>query len=263
MSIFSDIFSGVKNRGASSEPVVHNNPHAANPGQPPNPRDRVPENNPNANPAIVPGNNESQPTNKPNEPISPLDTFKDIWQPPKDAKGEPIVQANPLAQPLITNDPVKFAEQARKMNFAAGLEPALVAKALGGDVDSLMQVLNQTSQNAFMSAAQLSTSMVEGATKTNNSRFESVLEQKFKEYLVGQERTANPILSHEAVSPMLDMAKQQLMRKHPDKSASEIQQMAETMMGNFAEAFTGNKTQKAAEQKGGAFDPYDFSTYGT
>ncbi len=263
MSIISDLFRPA-NRNSGPMPPIENNPGAKTPGQPGGaPQDRFQQNNPNADPRNgVPPSGTAQPTNQ-QEPISPLDQFKDVWQPRKDEKGNVISEPNPLAQPLLTTDPAKFAEAARKMNFTSGIDPAVATKALAGDVDSLMALINQSSQNAFMAASQLSTNVVENAAKTNNSRFESVLQDKFKEFMVKQERTDNPVLQHEAVAPMLDLAKQQLMRKHPDKTAGEIQGMAEMMLGNFADAYTGNKTQQTQQRENpNQSDPFDFSKFG-
>jgi hypothetical protein len=263
MSIISDLFKPA-NRNQGPMPPIENNPGARTPGQPGGaPQDRFPQNNPNADPRNgIPPSGSAQPTNPP-EPISPLDQFKDVWQPKRDEKGNVISEPNPLAQPLITSDPAKFAEAARKMNFTNGIDPAVVAKALGGDAEAFMSILNQSNQNAFMAASQLSTNMVEGAAKTNNSRFESVLQDKFKEFMVRQEQTENPVLQHAAVSPMLDLAKQQLMRKHPDKTAGQIQQMAEQMLGDFADAYTGNKTQQTQQRENpNQSDPFDFSKFG-
>lgn len=253
-SFFSSLFGG----GKDGTPAV--NPNAPRPN--PQPEDRgFSQNNPAANPATVPPSGTSQPTT---EPISPLDEFKTLWQPNKTADGKPIPETpNPLNQPLLNTDSGKLAEASRKMNFTTGVDPQLVQKALSGDAEAFMTVLNHSTQNAFMAAAQLSTNMVEGAAKTNNSRFDSSLDERFKKFLAAQERSTNPILSHEAVAPIVDVYKSQLLKKYPEKTAGEIHQMAEQMMTNFAtELLKSNEKKQQAESGSSTKDPFDFTAWG-
>lgn len=239
-------------------PVVHQqgNVQQGNPAGP-NPNDRVPQNNPGADPAIVPPNGGAKETKDP--VISQLDQFTDLWSTPA---VDPKAPVDPLTQPLLTYDAAKFSEQARKMNFAQGIDPALVTKALGGDAQALLDVINTSTQNAFISASQLSTNLVEGAAKTNNSRLEPRLEKQFKEFMLNQNRTENPVMQHKAVAPMLDLAKRQLLSKHPEKSAAEIHQLAEQYVADFASVFTQDKERSTVTKETGNFDPFDFSKFG-
>lgn len=247
------------------QPVVHQQGNAApgvNQQQPqpqPNPNDRVPQNNPGGDPNNgVPPNNSSQPTKDPI--ISQLDQFGDLWKTPA---VDPKAPVDPLTQPLLSYDPAKFATEARKMNFTQGLDPALITKALGGDAQALMDVINHSTQNAFISASQLSTNLVEGAAKTNNSRLEPRFEKQFKEFMLTQSRTEDPVMQHPAVAPMLDLAKRQLLSQHPDWNAQQVHQAAEQYVTEFATAFTGNKNRKAEQVNSNVDDPQDFSKWGT
>ena len=202
------------------------------------------------------GNGTANPTDPAAPPISPLDVHKDIWNTPQLKDGQQPV--DPFAQPLLSTDPAKLTEAARKMNFAQGIDPALVQKALSGDPQALLTAINTASQNAFLAASQLTTQVTEGAVTANNKRVDSVLENKFKEYLVQQQRSDNPVLQHPAAAPMLDLAKKQLMQTHPDKSPTEIHRMAEGFLSDFASTLTTAKTNTAAS-KNGVADPSDFS----
>lgn len=218
---------------------------------------------PNADPSLIanqPNNTAANgDPNKANEAISPLDAHKDIWQTPTPKDGQQPV--DPFSQPLLSTDPAKLAEAARKMNFAQGIDPALVQKALAGDPQALLAAINTASQNAFLAASNLTTQVTEGAVSTNNKRVDSVLEKKFTEFMLNQQRSDNPVLQHPAAQPMLDMAKKQLLAKHPDKSPAEIHKMAEGFLSDFASTLQGNTSNAGSSSKSGP-DPYDFSNFG-
>lgn len=207
-------------------------------------------------PSGATGNGNPNPVD-PSVPISPLDQYKEIWNTPVPKDGQQPV--DPFATPLLSTDPTKLQEAARKMNFAQGIDPALLQKATSGDSQALLQAINQASQNAFLAASTLTTQVTEGAVTANNKRVDSVLENKFKEYLVQQQRSENPVLQHPAAAPMLDLAKKQLMQAHPDKSPTEIHKMAEGFLSDFASTITGNAKQQDAGKTSGLPDAGDFS----
>lgn len=228
-------------------PVVHDNPADKN----------KPQLNPAANPAYVPPNNQSNPTTPP-EPISPLDAFKDLW---KTTTPNGKAPTDPFAQPLLNADPAKLAEATSKLNFSSAVPEDVLKKALAGDHTALAQAINIAAQQAFLASSTLSTQMVEGATKTNNGRMDSVLEAKFKNYLVNNERSENPVLQHASAAPMLDLAKRQLLTQHPDKSPQEIQAMAENYLVSFGQELMGQKQKNEAKAANPGPDGFDFSNY--
>jgi hypothetical protein len=257
VSIFDRLMGGV----SKPQPVVHAGQGS---GVPPTRQDIRPNLPGDQQPNIsadprggTPPNGGSVP-NVQQDPISPLDQFKDIWKTTGTDGKTPV---DPFSQPLLQADPKKFAEAASKMNFAQGIDPALLQKATSGDVEALMQVINTASQQAFLAAGTLSTQMVEGATQTNNKRLNSSMEEKFKEFMLKQQRSDNPVLQHPSAAPMLDLAKQQLMRQHPDKSAEQIQQLAENYLVTWAGELKGQET--ASKNKGAVVvDNQDFSEWG-
>lgn len=254
--IMDRIFGGGTPGNARNAGTGHQVAGTATPPPVPNPNDKIVQQNPGADPANVPGNNQSQQTQ---QPISPLDDFKDLWKTPTpDPKAPP---ADPLSQPLLNNDPAKFAEAAKKLNFAQQVDPEIIKKALGGDVQSFMDAMNSVAQTAFVASSQLAMQSVEGAARTNNDRFQSVLDKKFSEYLVKNTRSENPVLSHPSAQPMLDLAKRQLLQQHPEKSPAEIHQMAEQYLTAFAGELQGNEESRRRQQNTKP-DPFDFSNYG-
>lgn len=223
------------------------------PAPAPVPQGSMPIQNPGANPV----SHANQPTgtsaNGPAVKTVPLDEFKDIWQP---VKAEDNV--DPFSKPLLTHDPVKLREAVGRMNFAEGIDPALLTKALAGDTTALMQAINAASQKAFEASVGLNSSMIEGSFKTNNERVNSTLPKKIREQQVNSTKSDNPVLNHEAASPMLSMAKQAIMAKNPDLNPSQVQARAEQYLLDFAGSLVGQ--QEASKTP--TVDPYDFSSMG-
>ena len=242
MSIF-DMF-----RGNSSTAVANNAP--GNVQKPADPK--ATQANPAADPVNLPPNGEANPTT--DAPKSPLDEFKNLWDTPKNAP------TDPRSQPLLTNDPAKFAAATKQLNFAANIDPQLVTKALAGDPQAFKDAINIAAQEAFAASANFGTQTLEGATQKNNQRTDEVLEKKFKEFMLKQQTTDNPVLNHPATAPILDLTKRQLLAANPGMSPFEIQAKAEQYVQQFAQQFTENSQQKAAAKSGP--DPFDFSNYG-
>ena len=196
--------------------------------------------------------NASLPTDKES---SPLDAFKEIWQ-PNDPKNTP---ADPLAAPILTHDPQKLQQAVAGMNFTQGLTAEQVQKAMQ-DPAEFLKVINSTAQRAFAAAAELSVNTTEHAVKANNQRYDQTLTTKVRDANLQSTRSQNPILNHEAVSPVLETMRRGIAAKNPSMPAHEVQARAEEMFGTMSEQFMNNKQRSA--QPSNQSDPYDFSSWG-
>lgn len=199
--------------------------------------------NPAADPAKVPASGTSA-----NPPAgtsgaaeaNPLDAFKDLFTiTENDVKNQP---QDPFASPLLTFDPKKFAEAAGKMNFAAAINPELAQKALGGDVNAFMDVINSATRSVFASATQMFTGVMEQAFKKNNGRFDQSLGSKFRDFQLTSQSPTNPAFKHPALAPMLAGVRASISAKYPNLSANEVAQKAEeffNVMGSVMGGATG------------------------
>lgn len=209
--------------------------------------------NPGANPATVTNQPSGTAANAPAVKTLPLDEFKDIWQP---TATDP--NADPFSKPLLTHDPAKLSEAVSKMNFMDGVDPGLVTKALAGDAQALIQVVNAAAQKSFAASTQLNSNMLETSFKTNNERVNSTLPKKVREAQINSMQSENPVLNHAAAAPMLDMAKRAISNKNPDLSPAQVQARAEQYISDFAGSLT---TQQQTAAKPTGPDPFDFSDY--
>lgn len=209
----------------------------AQPPAQPAPAAPMAQQNPGADPAAAPA-----------EPASPLDGFSALWQ--TDPKAAPT--ADPLAASLFASNAQGIQDAASKMDFLAKVPQDVMAKAMGGDAASIMQVMQFGIQQGLSTAAQLSTATVEHGMRRNNERLLGVLPDRVKQIQLDQSAPENPVLSHAAAQPFLTMVRSQVKMKNPSMSVAEINKEAERMLTGFASAVVGmpQEAQAAAGSDG-------------
>lgn len=178
------------------------------------------------------GNNEPN-NNQDNNPDpnkgkgdSQLDNFKDFFKVPVNDKGEPVVQQNPLEQPIMQVDQAKLRELASKTNFTSGITAEVLQTAMS-DPSKMLQLLNQVAQNGFATALQASTTMVEGSIQRYNERVQQHLPDQIRTVQIHQTQAKHPALLHPSVQPMLAMLKQQVASTNPQLSPEQVATTAE------------------------------------
>lgn len=172
--------------------------------------------------------------------VSPMDSFKDLWQPVAKVEGnEP--------QPLFNVDAAKISEAASKANFAAGVSPETVAAALKGDASAFSLAINQASQQAFAQATIASTKLIEQALASHGKNQEANISGLVKRNMVADSLATNPLYQHEATRPLLNALEAQLSAKHPNATAAQITEHAQRYISEFAQIASG-KPQPTAEE---------------
>jgi hypothetical protein len=182
---------------------------------------------------------------------SPLDTWKDLWKTPDTQGQQP---ADPFSQPLFNMDSAKLQEAVTKTDFTQGVPPELMQKVMqGGDPQALISLINHVGQQSLSLSMQLNQASLEQAGKTIGKRVNDTLPGKFNEFQLNNTAPTNPVLQDPAVAPMLKMARSQVRMMHPDKSAAEINALAEQYISDFANVVAGGKgpnTNDGGGQKG-------------
>jgi proteasome lid subunit RPN8/RPN11 len=207
--------------------------------------------------AAPPGNIPAQPNNgtqqsantapngvvpeQPAQPESPLDQFKDIWQPVEN-------QSDPNA-PLLNVDPKKLAEASRKTNFAGMINPQLMEQIQQGGPEAtkaFAAAMNQVAQGVYAQSAFATSKIVEAAVSKAKQQLIAEMPQQFKRQQVSDTlRSENPVFNHPAASPILSAVERQLSMKFPNAPASEISGMAKQYLQNFAGAISPQQVQES------------------
>lgn len=203
--------------------------------------------------SMQPGGGQQQEQN----PNSPLDAFKDIWN--NDSTQQQ--NADPFANPLFQSDPTKIVEAANQQDFLRNAPPELMQKALGGDAQSMMDIINHSTRQALALSLQLQTATTEQAGKRIGERFNQALPNKFKEYSVRNQRASNPALEHPAVKQMMESTRDRFAAKYPDKRPEEIQAMTEDYFAQVSAAFQGGSPDGQKQQQALPGGGTDFSNW--
>ena len=189
---------------------------------------------------------------------SPLDSLKAFWDTPVDAEGKPVAAPADLTATDIFNfDPAKVTESAGKLNFTANVDPELVSKALGGDQQAFMDVINKATQNAFAAATLNTGKLINQGHVTNNSRFSSTLPTQIRKVQLEQTETTNPILQHAAAQPLVAALKSMAFAKNPNANPVDVTKQVEALMVGLGTAIadaTPESTQRKEAAKAGEAD---------
>lgn len=209
--------------------------------------------NAQVNPGNIPANNQSaSATNNTTVPAasvdamtttnaSPLDQFKDLWNTDPNAKAV-------VPESLFGNVTQANLQAAAKNNdFTKVITPEQIASINKGGVDAqntMIQVMQAMAQKGFGDSAFTTTQIVEQALAKQQAAFEAKLPSLIKSQNVTDNlRTSNPIFTHPAAQPILDMFKNQALQKFPNATATEIQTMANSYLESFATAAQAPKLQ--------------------
>jgi hypothetical protein len=235
-SLMAQLFGGVTPPAQQAPVQGANNPtQVTNPGQP------LPGSDP-ANPAAPAGSVDANST--------PLDAFKDIWNTPDNTNTE----ATDFFAKL---DPAKVMESARKVNFAGGVTPELMAKiAAGGPeaIQAFQQAINNSSQQVYGRSTVTTAEIVKAALAEQREQFQKQLPGIMKGMnLTDSLQTENPLYANPALAPLVEMAKTQFLQKNPTATQSEIKQQVNDFM-NAMQSALAPKPIKTAEQKAAETD---------
>lgn len=165
---------------------------------------------------------ELNPDGTPKAKGSPLDDFSDLFT--IDPKKTPA--KDPLSEPLLKLDPKTLAEQVNKMDFVGQISPEQF-QALQQDPTKLSAFMNGSMRKLFMMQFQAVAGVLENAFKSNNERFSSTLDGRFRKHLINSATSDNPVLKHKAVQPVLASIRDLIATQHPDMNPADVAARAE------------------------------------
>lgn len=205
----------------------------------------VPPPAPNNSPAN-PGNQQFNGATPAGTEQNPLDSFKDIWNPPAAAPaGAPAQQTQ-----AVTFNQQEVAQRLGQMDFMRFADQKdLVAVAAGGDgaVAALGNVINGVMRQAMLMqtgfAAQSANSAAEFAQQRASAGIpELVRGQLTQNQLVSE----NAAMNHPALAPMIEAMRQQFQSQYPKATPAEIAQHLNNYMQVVSGAFVPKQQENAA-----------------
>ena len=193
-------------------------------------------------------------------PVNPMDAYANLFTP---KAPNPTAPKTPtLADPILgALDPTAFRTQIANTNFAANVPQEQIAKALGGDQQAFMDVINAAAREAFAASAQLSHGLIEHGVRTGAERLNSGLDSRIRNFQLKSQNTSNEALQHPAVAPMLNAVKMQIASSNPNLSPDQVQQQAEQYFSQMADVLVAPKQAAAAAAAKPKSGETDFSSY--
>lgn len=170
-------------------------------------------------------------------PVNPLDAYAKLWE---------TSASSPEVAPSFTLDPKVLDDVSGKLNFMSGMDPELVQKATSGDVNALMQMMNQVGQSAYKA------SLAHGSALTDKfvgarSKFDlEGVSSKVKSELTQSHMSDIPNAGHPAVKAELVRISKAMQKEHPDASPQQIAEAAKTY---FKDIYSAMNPEPTAQQK--------------
>ncbi len=170
---------------------------------------------------------------------SPEDKFAGLWEPtptpdPKPGDGD------------STLTPEKIHEAASKVDFSRVLDQDSLKKiAEGGEgaMQALATLLNKTAQTTYAQSITVANKMIETQVNKAREEFTSQLPNLVKKQTMQDSLLSeNPAFKKPSVAPVVAAIQAQLAEKHPNATASELNQLAKEFLKAAAEDF--NPTPK-------------------
>jgi len=195
---------------------------------------------------VVPNNVNQTQDPTPKEPESPLDKFKDLWE-PVTTKADDTNTPEQL-------DPSKLQELVSKADFTKGINPehmAAIVQGGEGAVEAFAQSMNEVARQVLVQATLASNKMTEQAvaraTEAMNAKFPELVKNLS---LSDSLATSNPIFQNPAIKPVIEATKSMLVQKYPNASNQDISKMVVDYVSAMGETFAPkqqSQSQQAAQ----------------
>jgi hypothetical protein len=255
MNIMEKIFGAAK---PATQPIPGQMPQqAALPGQP-NPTNNLQS----------PPNTQTQQTAqtapnglipKQEEQPSPMEQFKDLWQPPKTDPNNPSPESN------VGFDPQKMMEAAAKVDFSKVIAPEDLQKiAAGGNdaVQAFASALNKTSQQVFVQSTIVTQRLIEKAQADTRAEVMREVSGLIREQNLSDNfANDNPAFQNPALQPVIQALQKQLSEKYPKASTGELQKLAKDYLTGAAELIIPKQQNSGTGQSGKKEASTDWDKY--
>lgn len=177
------------------------------------------------------------------EAANPLDAFKGMFD-NKDKEGD---KAPTFSLPSDILDKVSGSQ-----DFLQGVDKELVTKALGGDAQSLMDLIGAATKNSYKASLSHMSTLSDQFVTSRLEHEGKSLGNRVKNELTTTELGNTPGFNHPVVKAQLIQVAQSLAKQHPDASAKEIAQKAKDYITEMANAINPQANAKADANGGKA-----------
>jgi len=163
-------------------------------------------------------------------PPNPLDAYAKMFE---NAANNSDIQA-----PSFTLDSKVVDEVSGKMNFTQGIDKDLMQKAMSGDPEAFMKVIQSSSQNAYKAAIQHNAGLTDTFINQRSEYEKKQINKGVRDQLTTQALADTPNFQHPVVKKELNRIADQFARANPDASPVEIAEAAKQYMVDLSSAMS-------------------------
>lgn len=190
-----------------------------------------------------------QPTQMTQEPVNPLDVYKNMFDTSKNAAEE--------AAPAFKLDDKVLSEVSGKLQFASGVNPELMQRAQGGDINALIEMMNVVAQNAYKAAIGHGAALTDTHLNSRADYEKKTLGNKVKEQLISSQLADVPNASHPVVKAELVRIASMLAKENPDASAEQIKTEAVRYLNEVQAAMNPTAQSKQTQKTAGEIEDWE------
>lgn len=151
----------------------------------------------------------------------------------------------PGSSKIFNTNQEEFGKVVGGMDFIRNAPRELMEKALGGDQQALMQLVNKVGQNAFSTAAISAREMVEHANSSQQKSIEKLVQEQVRSALASQTMSQkNQSFSDPLVAPLIQDISARLRAKFPEATPQELASKSEEMLMSLAGKIVSGSPQE-------------------
>lgn len=148
----------------------------------------------------------------------------------------------------------KYQQLFSKQDFTQGIDQEQVQKALQGDAEAFMAVLNGVGRNAASNSSFLSSKVASKGVGSRLEKFGQEVPKMVRDQAVNEMFTnnKNKIYSDPATKPVIESIQSMVLKQNPNATASQVQQEVDEYLKAFTGSFAGTMAddEKQESQKG-------------
>lgn len=198
----------------------NNNPQSNNPApqqqqqpQQTNPQQQDPLKMQQPNPSNNPDPNNPNPNNPPS------DIFANLWDNTPEDPNNPK-QTNSIYGNVNLEQVMKSAGN---LDFTKNIDPELIQAATSGDVNALLQIINQVGQQSYANSLLGGMRVFDQGAEARFNSFNNELPSLINQHTTfNQTRELSPLASNPSTKPVYDMISKQIINKNPNATQKEI-----------------------------------------
>lgn len=194
-----------------------------------------------SNGATLPGQNQNngQPgggQNAQNQPSNnPLDSYSKLWDNPQNNSDTP---------PAFAIDPKIMDQVVGSQDFTQGIDPEVMQKALTGDAQSLLNIIQQVGRNTYRASIEHGGMLTDKFVGAREKFGEGRISSKVRSELTTHALSTTPSFQHPVVKRQLVEVAQRFQAQNPEATPQQIAEMSRKYMSDLMEAINPQQQQQ-------------------